>query len=58
MNPIDGLRVTSADGWWLLRASNTEAKLSARAEGHDAMALDRVMADLKARLAAVGVTLG
>jgi len=58
MNPIDGLRVTSADGWWLLRASNTEAKLSARAEGHDAMALNRVMADLTARLAAVGVTLG
>jgi phosphomannomutase len=58
VNPIDGIRVTSADGWWLLRASNTEAKLSARAEGHDEMALERVMADLEARLAAVGVALG
>ncbi|WP_068093162.1 phosphoglucomutase/phosphomannomutase PgmG [Novosphingobium rosa] len=58
MNPIDGIRVTSDDGWWLLRASNTEAKLSARAEGRDAMALKRVMTDLEARLAAVGVSLG
>ncbi len=58
VNPIDGIRVTSADGWWLLRASNTEAKLSARAEGQDEMALQRVMADLEARLASVGVALG
>ncbi|WP_241126765.1 phosphoglucomutase/phosphomannomutase PgmG [Novosphingobium terrae] len=58
MNPIDGIRVTSADGWWLLRASNTEAKLSARAEGRDEMALKRVLADLEARLASVGVSLG
>ena len=28
---IDGVRVTSEDGWWLLRASNTQDVLVARA---------------------------
>ncbi|MEI4572906.1 hypothetical protein WAC47_27750, partial [Klebsiella pneumoniae] len=32
---IDGARVASADGWWLLRASNTQALLTARAEARD-----------------------
>ena len=55
---IDGIRVTTPEGWWLLRASNTEAKLSARAEGGDAAALALVLADLDARLLAVGVVRG
>ena len=29
---IDGVRVRTADGWWLLRASNTQDVLVARAE--------------------------
>ncbi len=29
---IDGVRVTAAEGWWLLRASNTQSMLVARAE--------------------------
>ena len=32
MNDIDGVRVRTRDGWWLLRASNTQAVLVARAE--------------------------
>ena len=32
MTDIDGVRVRTADGWWLLRASNTQAVLVARAE--------------------------
>ena len=32
VNDIDGVRVTTEDGWWLLRASNTQAVLVARAE--------------------------
>ena len=24
VNSIDGVRVTTSDGWWLLRASNTQ----------------------------------
>ena len=50
----DGLRVTGPDGWWLLRASNTEPLLVARAEGRDAAALVRLLADLNARLAIAG----
>ena len=32
MTDIDGVRVRTSDGWWLLRASNTQAVLVARAE--------------------------
>ena len=32
MNDIDGVRVRTADGWWLLRASNTQDVLVARCE--------------------------
>jgi phosphomannomutase len=58
VDDTDGIRVTVPGGWWLLRASNTEAKLSARAEGVDGAALALVLADLDARLAAVGVVRG
>ncbi|WP_421997990.1 phosphoglucomutase/phosphomannomutase PgmG [Reyranella sp.] len=54
---IDGVRVTTPDGWWLLRASNTQPVLVARCEGPDQAALDRLMADLKAALSASGVSL-
>ena len=42
INDIDGLRVTSPDGWWLLRASNTQDVLVARAEGNSAEGLERL----------------
>jgi phosphomannomutase len=32
VSDIDGVRVSTPDGWWLLRASNTQAVLVARAE--------------------------
>ncbi|MBV8868335.1 MAG: phosphomannomutase/phosphoglucomutase, partial [Acetobacteraceae bacterium] len=32
VSEIDGVRVLTKDGWWLLRASNTQAVLVARAE--------------------------
>lgn len=51
----DGARVTTPDGWWLLRASNTQDVLVARAEAADAPALARVVAALNAQLAASGV---
>ena len=54
VDTTDGIRVTTPDGWWLLRASNTEPLLVARAEGRDADALARLMADLNARLADSG----
>ena len=55
VDETDGARVTTADGWWLLRASNTQDVLVARAEGADAAALARLIVDLNAALAAKGV---
>ena len=54
---IDGVRVSTADGWWLLRASNTQPVLVARCEAADDAGLERLMADLKAALSACGVEL-
>lgn len=51
----DGARVTTPDGWWLLRASNTQAALTVRAEARDPAALDRLLAAMDAQLAASGV---
>src|SRR3954453_15481626 len=42
----DGARVTTADGWWLLRASNTQDVLVARAEARDEAGLARLMAQI------------
>ncbi len=55
VDETDGARVTTPDGWWLLRASNTQDVLVARAEANDAPALARLVADLNAALAASGV---
>jgi len=55
VNDIDGVRVSLDGGWWLLRASNTQAVLVARCEAPDEAALARVKADLERALAAVGV---
>lgn len=52
----DGVRVSTDDGWWLLRASNTQAALTLRAEGRDADALTRLIAAIDAQLAACGLS--
>ncbi|WP_226016133.1 phosphomannomutase/phosphoglucomutase [Novosphingobium sp. FKTRR1] len=52
---IDGARVTTPDGWWLLRASNTQAMLTARAESDTPEGLERLLATIDARLAACGI---
>jgi phosphomannomutase len=54
---IDGVRVRTADGWWLLRASNTQAVLVARAESATEEGLARLKGELAAELAASGVEL-
>jgi phosphomannomutase len=54
---IDGVRVSTSDGWWLLRASNTQPVLVARCEANDQAGLDRLMIELKAALAASGLSL-
>ena len=55
VNDTDGVRVDTADGWWLLRSSNTEDVLVVRAESADQGGLDRLMAEVDTRLAAVGI---
>jgi phosphomannomutase len=56
MNTIDGVRVTTQDGWWLLRASNTQEGLVARAESGDEAGLARLLGQVDAQLAASGVS--
>ncbi len=55
VSAIDGVRVTTADGWWLLRASNTQDVLVARAEAYSADGLARLKASLVAELRASGL---
>ena len=52
---IDGVRVATGDGWWLLRASNTQAVLVARAEATSEAGLERLKAALSQQLAASGL---
>jgi len=54
---IDGVRVKSGDGWWLLRASNTQDVLVARAEAVSEADLSRLKRELAAQLSASGVAL-
>jgi phosphomannomutase len=54
----DGARVTNADGWWLLRASNTQDVLVARAEAKDEAGLERLMAQVDEQLALSGIERG
>ena len=55
INAIDGVRVSTEDGWWLLRASNTQAVLVARAEAKDRDGLDRLKRQIARHLETVGV---
>jgi len=50
---IDGLRVDFADGFGLIRASNTTPVLVLRFEGHTAAALQRIQAQMMAALRSV-----
>ena len=52
---IDGVRVRIDDGWWLVRASNTESALVARAEGKTPTILAKLVKDIEAALATAGL---
>ncbi|WBY16884.1 phosphomannomutase/phosphoglucomutase [Erythrobacteraceae bacterium WH01K] len=54
----DGVRVTTDDGWWLLRASNTQDVLVARAESEAEGGLERLMAQIDEQLALSGLERG
>ncbi|PIW56257.1 MAG: phosphomannomutase [Sphingomonadales bacterium CG12_big_fil_rev_8_21_14_0_65_65_10] len=54
----DGVRVTTEDGWWLLRASNTQDVLVARAESESEQGLARLMEQIDEQLALSGLERG
>lgn len=58
VNRTDGARVNTPDGWWLLRASNTQDVLVARAEAKSQEGLDRLMAQIDEQLALSGLQRG
>jgi phosphomannomutase len=58
VNDTDGARVNTVDGWWLLRASNTQDVLVARAEAKDEAGLERLMAQIDEQLGLSGIKRG
>ncbi len=54
----DGVRVTTEDGWWLLRASNTQDVLVARAESDSEAGLERLMTQIDEQLTLSGLERG
>ncbi|HTH17630.1 MAG TPA: phosphomannomutase, partial [Magnetospirillum sp.] len=57
VNDIDGVRVDEMGGWWLLRASNTQAVLVARCEAPTPEQLGVLRQRLHGVLAEYGLTL-
>lgn len=55
VNDIDGVRVNTPDGWWLLRASNTQDVLVARAEAFSDEGLERLKEQVIAQLIQSGI---
>jgi phosphomannomutase len=55
VDATDGVRVSTSDGWWLLRASNTQDVLVARAEAKDETGVERLVAQIDEQLARSGV---
>ena len=56
VDATDGVRVSTDDGWWLLRASNTQDVLVARAEAADQAGVERLVAQIDDQLSKSGVT--
>jgi phosphomannomutase len=55
VSTVDGVRVKTGDGWWLLRASNTQNVLVVRCESKTADGLDRLKGAVAAQLKQSGV---
>ena len=55
VSTIDGVRVSGTHGWWLLRASNTQAALVARCEADTPKNLDVIKKELKDLLENIGI---
>ena len=57
VDTTDGLRVAETDGWWLLRASGTEPKLTIRCEAADEAGLERLRERVAGHLHRCGIEL-
>lgn len=55
VSTLDGIRVKTPDGWWLLRASNTQNVLVIRCESSSEEGLDRVKATVSGHLRESGL---
>ena len=55
VDDTDGVRVLSEDGWWLLRASNTQAVLVVRCESENEDGLARLKAAVAGQLGLSGI---
>jgi len=55
VDAIDGVRVNTEDGWWLLRASNTQPVLVARCEAENEAGLERLKQALVGQLNESGI---
>ncbi|KLE34419.1 phosphoglucomutase/phosphomannomutase PgmG [Aurantiacibacter luteus] len=58
VDATDGVRVNTPDGWWLLRASNTQDVLVARAESESEAGLDRLLGQIDDQLRLSGLERG
>ncbi|MCR9071433.1 MAG: phosphomannomutase/phosphoglucomutase [Alphaproteobacteria bacterium] len=55
VNDIDGVRVSSDEGWWLLRASNTQDVLVARCEAQSVEGLERLKDQVRSAVRSAGL---
>ncbi len=55
VDDTDGVRVSGADGWWLLRASNTQNVLVVRCESANEAGLERLKSRVSEELQASGI---
>ena len=57
MDNLDGIRVTTADGWWLARPSNTQNVLVIRAESATEQGLESLLKMVGEEIGKLGYTL-
>ncbi|MFN3700148.1 MAG: phosphoglucomutase/phosphomannomutase PgmG [Alphaproteobacteria bacterium] len=57
INDIDGVRVSTQDGWWLVRPSNTQSVLVARAESPTEAGLERLKSMACSQVEKIGYNL-
>ena len=50
INTLDGIRVNKDNGWWLIRASNTESTIIVRIEGNNQNELENLILEVKSFL--------